>query len=241
MHRKERQIYEKANGAPCLQDRSRGKEILGDARLHRLHRLEQGRARSPSKPEAFNHGDLNSFAARLAGADQDRRQQARCAISVPDQDVAGGEGGVVASGHATKPRCRNSENKIVNYANFARCSSQKSTSRMIRSGAGTGLTGISSPMAPVRYWPMPFSNATRNWASTPDGSNLLTASPATTSSSPMAPTLSTITVSRRNRGCSHSASNVAGDFFPAGMQRWWICRPTFWFRSNAPGKSKDSG
>ena len=31
MHRKERQIYEKANGAPCLQDRSRGKEILGDA------------------------------------------------------------------------------------------------------------------------------------------------------------------------------------------------------------------
>jgi predicted DNA binding CopG/RHH family protein len=49
MHRKERQIYEKANGAPCLQDRSRGKEILGNARLHRLHRLEQAeRVRFPN-------------------------------------------------------------------------------------------------------------------------------------------------------------------------------------------------
>src|SRR5580700_732823 len=38
---------------------------------------------------------------------------------------------------------------------------------MIRSGGGTGPTGISSPTAPVRCWPSPSSNATRIWASTP--------------------------------------------------------------------------
>src|SRR5712671_2017839 len=111
MHRKERQIYEKANGAPCLQDRSRGKEILGNARLHRLHRLEQGRARALSEPEALDHGYFNSSAAGLAGANQDRRQQARRAVSIADQDVAGGEGGVKANGDPTNPRCRNSETK----------------------------------------------------------------------------------------------------------------------------------
>jgi hypothetical protein len=44
-------------------------------RLHRLPRLEQGRARALSEPETLDHGDFNSPAAGLAGADQDRRQQ----------------------------------------------------------------------------------------------------------------------------------------------------------------------
>src|SRR5258705_4503640 len=77
------------------------KEILGNARLHRLHRLEQGCARALSKPEALDHGDLNSSAAGLAGANQDRRQQARCAVSIADQGVAGAEGRVVVSNDLT--------------------------------------------------------------------------------------------------------------------------------------------
>jgi len=53
--------------------------------------------RALSKPEALDHSNLNASAAPLAGADQDRRQQARRAVSVPDQDVAGGKGGAVES------------------------------------------------------------------------------------------------------------------------------------------------
>src|SRR6266436_2191976 len=94
MHRKEWQIYEKAKAFAHLQDRSREEEVLGNARLHRLHRLEQGRACALSKPKALDHGYFNSSAAGLAGANQDRRQQARRAVSVANQDVAGGEGGV---------------------------------------------------------------------------------------------------------------------------------------------------
>jgi predicted DNA binding CopG/RHH family protein len=49
MHRKERQIYEKAKTTPVLQDRSRRAEILGDARLRRLHRLSKAeRVRLPN-------------------------------------------------------------------------------------------------------------------------------------------------------------------------------------------------
>jgi hypothetical protein len=48
--------------------------------------------RALSKPEALDHSNLNASAAPLAGADQDRRQQARRAVSVPGQDVAGGKG-----------------------------------------------------------------------------------------------------------------------------------------------------
>jgi hypothetical protein len=54
MHRKERQIYEKGQTGPHLQDRGRGKEILGNPRLRRLRRLEQGRTRALCKPEAFD-------------------------------------------------------------------------------------------------------------------------------------------------------------------------------------------
>ena len=51
------------------------------------------RVRFPNlKP--LDDGDFNSSAAGLAGADQDRRQQARRAVSVADQDVAGGKGGI---------------------------------------------------------------------------------------------------------------------------------------------------
>jgi len=32
-----------------------------------------------------------------------------------------------------------------------------------------------------------------------------------------------------------------GDSFPAGMQRWWICQPTFWFQNGAHAISKDFG
>jgi hypothetical protein len=46
------------------------------------------------KPEALDHGDFDSSAAGLAGADQDRRQQARRVVSVADQDVVGGKSGI---------------------------------------------------------------------------------------------------------------------------------------------------
>jgi CopG antitoxin of type II toxin-antitoxin system len=54
--------------------------------------LEQGAARALSKLEALNNHDFNTAATRLAGADQDCRKQVRRAVSVADQDVAGGEG-----------------------------------------------------------------------------------------------------------------------------------------------------
>ena len=55
------------------------------------------RARLPNlkpsrKPEALDHGDLHSAAAGLAGANQDRRQRARRAVPIADQDVVGGKG-----------------------------------------------------------------------------------------------------------------------------------------------------
>src|SRR5690606_29175306 len=46
------------------------------------------------EPEAVNDGDFAAAAGQSARADQDRRQQARRALSVADQDVAGGEGGI---------------------------------------------------------------------------------------------------------------------------------------------------
>src|SRR6266550_699812 len=122
-----------------------------------------------------------------------------------------------------------------------RCSSQGSRSRMIRRGGGTGLTGISSPMAPAKSWPTRFSNAIRTSASMPDGSNPRLDSPATTSTLPTGSTHSTITASRPNSACSRSASSVAGGFFPDGMQYWWICRPMFWFQNTARGKSTGFG
>jgi len=50
--------------------------------------------RALSKPQAIDDGDFNTSSAGFAGADQDRRQQARRALSVTDQDVARGEGGI---------------------------------------------------------------------------------------------------------------------------------------------------
>ena len=102
---------EEAKATPQIQDRSRGTEILGKAQLHQLRRLEQGRAHALSKFEAVNNRDLNSSAAGFAGADQDRRQQARRPVSIADQDVAGREGGIIASGQSTNPRRRKSERK----------------------------------------------------------------------------------------------------------------------------------
>ena len=36
-------------------------------------------------------------------------------------------------------------------------------------------------------------------------------------------------------------SNAAAGFFPAGTQRWWICRPRFWCRNSARGRSRGFG
>jgi hypothetical protein len=51
--------------------------------------------RALSNPQAFNDRDFNSLAARLAGANQDRRQQTRRALSIADQNVARGESRVI--------------------------------------------------------------------------------------------------------------------------------------------------
>src|SRR5882724_3232700 len=110
---------------------------------------------------------------------------------------------------------------------------------MIRSGDGTDPIGTSSPTAPVKCWPLRSSNATRTWASTPDGSNPRSDLPATTSTLPMGSMHSTITASRRSCACSRSSSCAAGGFFPVGMQRWWIYRLTF--QNSARGRSKDFG
>src|SRR5712664_93788 len=112
---------------------------------------------------------------------------------------------------------------------------------MTQSGGGTGPIGISSLTAPVRCWPMCFWNATRTWASTPDGSNPRPGSPATTSTLRTGSTRSTITASRPNNACSRLALSVASGFFPAGMRRWWICRPTFSSQRRARGKSRAFG
>jgi hypothetical protein len=42
-------------------------------------------------------------------------------------------------------------------------------------------------------------------------------------------------------GAAPAVSGVASDFFQAGTQRWWICRPTFSFQNSALAKSKDFG
>jgi hypothetical protein len=97
MHRGERQIYEKTQIDPDLQDRSGRTKLLGNARLPDYIDWSKARARALSKPGALDHSNLNPSAAGLAGVDQDRRQQARRAVSVLGQDVAVGKGGAVKS------------------------------------------------------------------------------------------------------------------------------------------------
>jgi CopG antitoxin of type II toxin-antitoxin system len=76
----------------------------------------KGRTRAVSKPEAFDNSDFNSIAAGPAGANQDRRQQARRAVSVTDQDVAGGESGIV---ELSRPH-------RVSFLYFTRCGMMES-------------------------------------------------------------------------------------------------------------------
>src|SRR6267154_2566645 len=54
----------------------------------------------------------------------------------------------------------------------------------------------------------------------------------------MGPTRLIITASRPSNACSRSASSPAGGFLPAGMQRWWICRPTLSFQNSVRSKSR---
>jgi hypothetical protein len=51
--------------------------------------------RALSELEGLNDHDFNSTARELAPADQNRRQQVRRAVSVDDQNVAGGEGRLI--------------------------------------------------------------------------------------------------------------------------------------------------
>ena len=66
---------------------------MGNPRLDGVLGLEQGRPGPVPKPEAVQFVDLAASAATVIGADQSGREKAGCAVSVVDQNVAGGSGG----------------------------------------------------------------------------------------------------------------------------------------------------
>lgn len=66
--------------------------LVGGARQRRPCGLEPGAPGPLPQPEAQHHGHFAAPAGRPPGADHGGSQQAGRAVSVLDQDLAGGEG-----------------------------------------------------------------------------------------------------------------------------------------------------
>ena len=93
MHRRERAFHDRTTQADSrLQDGSRGACLLGESRLKRPCRLEQGQADTLPQPQAVDQGNLTQVAGRSARTDQDGGQQAGRSLPVADQGLVVREG-----------------------------------------------------------------------------------------------------------------------------------------------------